>query len=124
MKNSIRCAAIFLIAFLTACAATKPWTSPTQNYTYGKDELQISGKLLQNYDAVLGVGKNAELIVYINNTEAVRGFLSFKGTGELTGKYKDYAVTALCSSERKSKDWQAVSCPILINEKRTVTLTF
>lgn len=117
--------ASILVIFLAACAS-KPYMSPTQNYALGKEDLRISGTLNQSQDLAqwLTYNQTNELVVWINGKEVIRGNLSVQQSGELHGKYKGHSVTALCSSERKTANWVAVSCPILIDEKRTVTLTF
>ncbi len=114
-----------LLLLLAACVS-KPYVSPTQNYVLGKEDLRISGTLNQSQDfgQWLTYNQTNELVVWINGQEVLRGNLAAQQSGELHGNYKGKAVTALCSSERKTAAWVSVSCPILIDEKRTVTLTF
>lgn len=109
-----------LLLLLTACTTTD--TSPSQNYMLGKEELRITGNVVRKPDLRLFEAKN--LTVFINGQPVINGNLSDNWAGELSGEWRGHRVTALCTSERKNDSWIAVSCPILIDEKRTVTLTF
>jgi len=100
--------------------------SPGQNWRPqgSKTAWAITGSLHTHYDAVLGNLKGRELFVNINGDLAVHGMLSNMATGELTGSYRGHAIGAICASEQKTPNWIDVRCTVLIDNERTVTLTF
>lgn len=114
---------IFALALLALAACTTTDISPAQNYRLGNEDLNITGNLVRQPEPPLFL-EARHLNIFINGEQVISGKLGANFVGELRGKYKKHSITAMCSSEWKTMSWIAVTCPILIDEKRTVTLTF
>lgn len=113
------------VLFLAACQTVQPWHSPSQNYVLNGKNINITGTM--NSHSQMGLVTNShrnELMVFFNGQEVIRGSLPNLYSGEVYGSYEGRPVTALCSGEQKTRDWIDVRCAILIDEKRTVTLSF
>lgn len=111
---------------LNACTTTTQDVSPSQSYRpAGSDELwTITGNLENEFTAGLVNEVTRMLHVNINGVEVIRGQLSARATGELTGRYLNHTVVSNCSSEQRTENWIDVSCMILIDNERAATLTF
>lgn len=107
------------LLILAGCQTVQPWHSPSQNYVIDGKNVNITGTM----NSHIMQGRN-ELIVWFNGQEVIKGFMPSPYSGEVYGGYGKHKVTALCSSEQKSRDWIDVRCAILVDEKRTVTLSF
>ena len=114
--------AVFAVFLLAACAVNQHEVSPSQNYVMDGKDIRISGNLDRKINVLTGNDKQ-ELSVFIDGERVLYGHLS-NFTGELHGQHGNKKITSLCSGEKKNPSWIAVSCIILIDDKRTVTLTF
>jgi hypothetical protein len=114
-----------LIALVSACATARVDVSPVQNWRLENGEIvRISGTIESEYSTWDGRPTNRILTVAINGVPALRGPVSLNGTGEINSEFRGQPLTSICSGERTAPNWIAVRCVILINNLRTVTLTF
>lgn len=111
---------------LTGCASHQVDKSPGQ-ITRLKDgqSVTIKGRIDTQKDiGLFATTGNRKLTVSINDDTVIDTPINARRpAGEFSGKWKDKAVSALCSSERHG-DWLDVRCIILIDNERTVTLSF
>ena len=74
---------------------------------------------MRNGDVV----KRRTLSVFIDEMKVIEGDLSTdKASGELSGKYEEHKVDAVCTSEDSEEDRLEVRCLIMVDNERTVTL--
>jgi hypothetical protein len=74
-----------------------------------------------------GVPKVRELSVTINGDPVLEGAISAgeDASGEISGTHKGKKISAICSSKpRPSDNYYEVRCAVMIDNTRTVTLTF
>ncbi len=111
---------------ITACTTTSTDVSPSQSYRpAGSSDLwTISGNLDSEFTTGLVDEVTRMLYVYINGEEVISGQLSARGTGELSGSFRDHSIVSNCSSEQRTPTWIDVRCMILVDNERAATLTF
>jgi hypothetical protein len=124
---------IILLASLVGCATTTTGTiheyATQQNIKIDSDNVQISGDMLTPWTQNEFTGErhwSRHLIISFDNKPVIDGFLSNPRdvSGELSGEYKGKKVSSICSSNNAGNSKLSVDCMILIDNVRTVTLTF
>lgn len=120
-----------IIAMLAGCATTtgvqKDTAAPQYYKLAGADhDIKISGTLSTPWEEKAGNVKwHRMLSVAFDDQEVVNGYLeSNSAQGEVSGKYQDHSVNAVCSSLKTSETNLQVDCMILVDNQRTATLRF
>lgn len=111
---------------LAGCATAYVDKSPGQ-VTRLKDgqTVSITGRIDSEHDiGLLTETTRRNLAISINDTPVIDAPINAKNpAGEFAGKWQDKSVSALCHSERHGKRLN-VHCVVLVDNERTVTLTF
>lgn len=118
---------------LSACAMQSEGTmhdyATQQNIKIDNKNIQITGDLLTPYKQNNLSGSRTwqrHLIISFNGNPVIDGYLSNPREiqGELSGEYDGKPVATICTSSRETQQTFKVDCMILVNNERTVTLTF
>lgn len=118
----------FLAVFLLSACGTiqKSDVSPSQNYRLKGESktIRISGNIHSVFSEYDGRALSRTLTVYIDGQPVLTGGLTYMFSGEGNGKWKDKEVQSVCAGEQKTPRWVDVRCTILIDNEKTVVLTF
>lgn len=110
---------------LSGCGGLAVYESPTQSYRFkGEDRpVTITGAIDRD-DKFTSVTHS--LKVRFNGEVAASGPLSSRGIGSVFGTWRGHAVESICSRvEGSSGDGSyTVNCIVVVDNERTVTLTF
>lgn len=120
-----RLIALALAAVLAGCATTDHAPAQVTRLKDGQ-AVTITGFIGSNSEAgTLSTLTHRRLNVLVNGEKAISAPIdSATYTGDFAGTWKDKAVAALCSSSRRNSQVIDVRCVILIDNERTVTLSF
>ena len=120
-----------LSVFLVGCVSTGTLVdhSSAQNIVINDKDIKIAGQLLTPYkqnDITGSLEYTRHLIISFNQKVVIDGYLSSPEAiqGELDGVYDGKKVATVCSSLQTSQTNVKVDCMVLIDNKRTITLTF
>lgn len=122
---------IAALLFLSGCVSTGTkidYASP-QNYKLDSKAIKITGQLLTPYRHNEFTGSmvySRQLIVSFDDKPVIDGYLTAPQAiqGELTGNYQGKKVSSICNSVQTSASNIKVDCMVLIDNERTITLTF
>lgn len=125
---------LILLSFvaLAGCATTQGELKDIAAPQYAKvdnENVKISGELITPYTNNQFSGETRykrHLKISLNDQLTIDGFLTNPkdAQGELSGDFKNHKIVSSCSSSRESRTNLKVDCMILIDNLRTVTLTF
>lgn len=116
------------IAMLAGCTTTGTMkdTAAAQVLTIDGKDHTIAGHLLSPWNQNEFTGElriQRKLHIDIDSQRVIDGDLTEDGTGELRATWHGHKIDSACSSQRQSQNLR-IDCMILVDGKRTVTLTF
>lgn len=108
-------------------AKSRTYEAATQFYPVGCTNEPWRIEATARDDEHGGENLRRTVVIKINGQEALSGQISpgLDAAGQLSGTFEGHKVDATCSSKHREADnYYEVRCMLLVDDKRTVTLTF